>query len=59
MEFALTLKYSEANQINILKIFSKTQGQEPKAEVPHEWPLKAKISNVYFGKSHMDCYYFC
>ena len=45
--------------MRILKIFSETKGQEPKAEVPRERPLKAKVPDVYFGKSHMDCYHFC
>ena len=24
-----------------------------------ERPLKAKVPDVYYGKSHMDCYHFC
>ena len=45
--------------MRILKIFSETKGQEPKAEVSCEQPLKAKVPDIYFGKSHMDCYHFC
>ena len=59
VEPTLALKYSEADLMRILKIFSETKGQEPKAEVPRERPLKAKVPDVYFGKSHMDCYHFC
>ena len=25
----------------------------------YKWPLKAKVSDIYYGKSHIDCYYFC
>ena len=25
----------------------------------YEWPLKAKVPEVYYGKLHMDCYDFC
>ena len=55
----LALKYSKADLMRILKIFLETKGQEPKAEVPYEQPLKAKVPDVYFGKLQMDCYYFC
>ena len=24
-----------------------------------KWLFKAKVLEVYYGKSHMDCYYFC
>ena len=26
---------------------------------PEEQPLKARFSDLYFGKSHLDCYRFC
>ena len=58
-ESILALKYSKADLIRILKIFSEIKGQEPKAEVPSKQPLKAKVPNVYFEKSHMGCYHFC
>ena len=59
VEPTLALKYNEADLMRILKIFSEIKGQEPKAEVPRKRPLKAKVPDVYFGKSHMDCYHFC
>ena len=59
VEPTLALKYSEADLMRILKIFLETKGQEPKAEVLRERPLKAKVPDVYFGKSYMDCYHFC
>ena len=31
--------------------------RQPPAE--REQLLKAKVSEVYYSKSHMDCYYFC
>ena len=27
--------------------------------VERKQPLKAKVSKVYYGKLHIDCYYFC
>ena len=59
VEPTLALKYSEADLIRILKIFSETKSQEPKAEVPYERPLKPKVPDIYFGKSHIDFYHFC
>ena len=58
-ESTLALKYSKADLMKILKIFLKTKGQESKAQVPRKQPLKTKIPDVYFKKSHIDCYYFC
>ena len=58
-ESTLALKYSEADLMRILKIFSKTKSQKPKAKVLRERPLKAKVPDIYFGKSHIDCYHFC
>ena len=55
----LALKYSEVNLMRILKIFLGTKGQEPKAKVPRKQLLKAKVPDIYFGKSHIDCYHFC
>ena len=57
-ESTLALKYSKADLMRILKIFSETKGQEPKAKVPCKQPLKAKVPDVYFGKSHIDWYHF-
>ena len=59
VESTLALKYNKTDLIKILKIFLETKSQEPKAEVPCEQPLKAKVPDVYFGKLHMDCYHFC
>ena len=58
-ESTLAHKYSKADLMGILKIFLKTKGQEPKAEVPRKQPLKAKVPDVYFGKLHIDCYHCC
>ena len=59
IEPTLALKYSKADLMRILKIFLETKGQEPKAKVPHEQLLKVKVPDVYFGKSHINCYHFC
>ena len=45
--------------MRILKIFSKTKGQEPKVEIPRKQPLKAKVHDVYFGKLYIDYHHFC
>ena len=59
VESTLALKYSKADLMRIVKIFSETKGQELKAKVPRKRPLKAKIPNIYFEKLHMDFYHFC
>ena len=58
-ESTLALKYSEADLMKILKIFSKTKGQESKAKISHKQSLKVKVPNIYFAKLQMDCYHFC
>lgn len=35
------------------------QSQVGANQKPQEKPLKAKNPDIYFGKSHMDCYNFC
>ena len=57
-ESTLALKYSETDLMRILKIFSKTKGQEPKAEAPCKQPLKTKVPDIYFRKLYINCYYF-
>ena len=59
VEPTLALKYSEVDLMRILKIFLEIKGQKPKAEVPRKQPLKTKVLDIYFGKSHIDCYHFC
>lgn len=54
----LALTYSKTDLMKILKIFSKTKGQESKGEFARKQPLKAKVLDIYFGKLHMDCFYF-
>ena len=58
-ESMLALKYSKVDLMKILKIFLESKSQEPKSKVSCKQPLKAKVSEVYFAKLHMDCYYFC
>ena len=58
VEPTLALKYSKADLIRILKIFSEAKSQKPKAEVPCKWPLKDKVPDVYCGKTHIDYYHF-
>ena len=36
--------------------FNQGPSQPPEER---ERPLKAKVPDVYYGKSHMDCYHFC
>lgn len=58
-EFILAFMYNKADLLRILKIFSKTKGQEAKTKVSYKQPFKAKVFNVYFKKYYMDSYYFC
>lgn len=39
-----------------VKILEQNQGTQTE---PHKKPLKAKVLDVYYSKSHMDCYHFC
>ena len=41
-----------------MKVFMETTQAQALAE-PREQPLKARSSETYSGKSHMDCYHFC
>lgn len=59
VEFIIALNYNEEDLMKILKIILKIKGPKLKSEFPSKRPLKAKVSDVYFGKSHMECYYFC
>lgn len=54
-EFNLAFKYNKADLMKILKIFSKTKGQEPRPEVSCKQSLKAKVSEIYLEKTHIDC----
>ena len=43
-----------------MKVFMETtQAQAQALAEPQERPLKARTSEIYSGKSHMDCYHFC
>lgn len=41
-----------------MKLFMMTT-QAPALAESRERPLKAKILETYFGKSHINCYHFC
>ena len=41
-----------------MKVFMETTQAQALAE-PQECPLKARILETYWGKSHMKCYHFC
>ena len=46
--------------MKFMKVFMETtQAQAQAIAEPWKHPLKARILEIYFGKSHMDCYYFC
>lgn len=49
--YGATLKALEQSQT--------VQSQVGANQKPQEKPLKAKNPDIYFGKSHMDCYNFC
>ena len=43
-----------------MKVFIEImQAQAQALAEPRERPLKARTPETYFGKSHMNCYYFC
>lgn len=43
-----------------MKTYLEAQAQAaPSQSEPRERPLKARFPDLYFGKSHMDCYHFC
>ena len=43
-----------------MKVFMETtQAQAQALAEPRKRLLKARTSETYFGKSHMDCYHFC
>lgn len=42
-----------------MESFIQGQGQTKAHPEPRERPLKARFPDLYYGKSHMDCYHFC
>ena len=52
-------KYTDADFHQFMKVFMDSQGRRRTHEGPQESPLKARFPNMYYGKSHMDCYQFC
>ena len=53
----LIAKYIEKD---LQKIFRTVfEAQAPSSDGPHEKPMKARLSDVYCGKSHMEHYNFC
>ena len=43
---------------NFMKVFMETTQAQALAD-PRERPLKTRTPETYWGKSHMECYYFC
>ena len=50
-------KYTEKDLQKILRTVLKTQA--PPSDGIREKLLKARLPNVYYGNSHMECYNFC
>lgn len=50
-------------RVTKLRMGAFIQGQasrlEPDQQGPRERPLKARLPDLYYGKSHMECYHFC
>ena len=42
-----------------MESFLQAQANRLEQQGPRERPLKARFPDLYFGKSHMECYYFC
>ena len=53
---SLIAKYTEENLQRILRTVLKAR---PPSDSAREKPLKARLPNVYYGKSHIECYNFC
>ena len=53
----LMAKYIEKDLQQILK--AVLEAQVPASNKPLEKLLKARSPDVYYGKSHMECYNFC
>ena len=53
----LVAKYTEKDLQKILK--TVFEAWAPPSDSPYEKLLKAKSSNVYYGKSVIECYNFC
>ena len=51
-------KYNEEDLQRILKTVLEARAPTT-SEEPRDKPLKARSSDVYRGKSHMECYNFC
>ena len=54
----LVLSSTEDLFTKFMKVFMGTTQAQVQAE-PREQPLKARSPEIYSGKSHIDCYYFC
>lgn len=56
-------KYTDEDLQRITKLCMDSllqgQGQSQANQKPQERPFKARFPDLYFGKSHMDCYHFC
>ena len=50
-------KYTEENLQRIFKTILKARALP--SDGPREKPLKARSPDIYYGKSHMECYNFC
>ena len=52
-------KYTNADFHQFMKVFMDAQGRSKTHKGPQKSFLKARFPNLYYGKSHMDCYQFC
>ena len=54
-------KYTEEDLQRITKLCMESflQAQGSRHEGPREGQLKARFPDLYYGKSHMECYHFC
>ena len=50
-------KYTKEDLQKILR--AVLEARAPPSDSPCEKPLKARLPDVYCGKSHMECYNFC
>ena len=58
---ALALALALTNELfkKFMKVYLESNQGPRQPLMEHERPLKAKVLELYYGKSHIDCYYFC
>ena len=61
VSWAPTLVSPSTNELfkQFMKAYLKSNQGPSQPPEERKQPLKAKVSDVYYGKLHIDCYHFC